>query len=109
MSKTPQALGGYDPAGERLRDQLEPFAAAIRKIEEETAALGLSADARKRAIDLRSIENGLRAQGVKLTAEEILQLELALEVLELEVGHGGEPHRHAEGEHGEGSRLRRVP
>ena len=32
-----------------------------------------------RAADLRSIENGLRAQGVKLTAEEILQLELALD------------------------------
>ena len=69
----------YQTRRERLRDQLEPFAAAIRKIEEETAALGLSADARKRAIDLRSIENGLRAQGVKLTAEEILQLELALD------------------------------
>ncbi len=80
-----EASAIYDALAFKIKGQLEPYATAIEKIEAETVALGLSAEARKRSADILAIENGLRAQGVKLTADEILQLELALDKQEAAV------------------------
>ncbi len=53
-----------------FRDQLDPLAAVNRELEEERELFGLSSQAREVEIELRSIENTLRQQGVTLSMEE---------------------------------------
>lgn len=58
-----------------VADQLDPYTAAIRKIEDETRALAMSSEERERHGQIVAVENDLRAKGVQLTADQILQIE----------------------------------
>lgn len=58
-----------------VADQLDPYTAAIRKIEDETRALAMSTEERERHGQIVAVENDLRAKGVQLTADQILQIE----------------------------------
>lgn len=57
-----------------LADQLDPYTAQIKAMEEEIRALGLSKDVRERWTSIAKVENDLRAKGVALTVEQSLRI-----------------------------------
>lgn len=63
---------------DKLKDQLDPYAAELRAIKENTAAIGVDEETRKRHAESMKIEADLLAKGVKLTADQRVQLQLAL-------------------------------